>query len=76
MAVRNFWVEGQIDGRQSKLAGGPARKDGGLNLSVFQREDGGIVTAFKVCCYEVDGNLITEVIDRNGALVASCETNR
>ena len=29
MAVRNFYVEADIDGRQTMLGGGPRNKDGG-----------------------------------------------
>ena len=76
MAVRNFWVDADIDGRKTMLSGGPASKEGGMGVVIKQRSNGGIVTAFKVNCYEVDGELIAEVIDGNGALVATCETNR
>lgn len=76
MAVRNFWVDAHIDGRKTELSGGPVCKDGGMNVVIKQRSEGGIITAFKVCCYEVDGELVAEVVDGNGALVATCETNR
>ena len=76
MAVRNFWVDADIDGRKTELAGGPASKEGGMRITIKQRDEGGIVTAFKVYCYEVDGELITEVIDTSGACVATFETKR
>lgn len=76
MAVRNFWIDADIDGRKTMLSGGPSAKDGGMSISIKQRDDGGIVTAFKVYCYEVDGELITEVIDTTGACVATFETKR
>ena len=40
MAVRNFWVRADIDGRVTPLAGGPRAKDGGFSLDIYQRVDG------------------------------------
>lgn len=44
MAVRNFYIDGQIDGRGS-LTGGPASKDGGINVVVKMLNHGDILTA-------------------------------
>ena len=76
MAVRNFWVDAQIDGRKTDLSGGPASKEGGMNIVIKQRSEGGIVTAFRVYCYEVDGELFTEVCTGSGALVTRFDTVR
>lgn len=38
--VRNFWIVADIDGRTSKLAGGPSGKLGGFDLTVYMRADG------------------------------------
>lgn len=40
MPTRNFWVQGRIDGRQTEISGGPARKDGGMTIDIYQRVDG------------------------------------
>lgn len=48
MAMRNFWIEGEIDGRKTKLTGGPVRKDGGFKLVVYVRDGGESVPAFEV----------------------------
>ena len=48
MAVRNFWIEADIDGRKTRLAGGPVRKDGGFDLTVLIREDGEPVEAVEI----------------------------
>ncbi len=40
MAVRNWWVEVEIDGRITKLAGGPRAKDGEFTLTIRQRNRG------------------------------------
>ena len=42
MAIRNFWISADIDGRKTDLSGGPIRKDGGFDLKVYIREDGAI----------------------------------
>jgi hypothetical protein len=46
--VRNFWLEGQIDGRSSKIEGGPVAKDGGFFLRIKMRDDGGILNALSI----------------------------
>lgn len=43
MAVRNWWIEVEIDGRKTKLCGGPQSKDGGFTLKIHQRDKGGII---------------------------------
>ena len=40
MAVRNFWVDADIDGRQTGLGGGPMSKDGGMDVTIYQRDGG------------------------------------
>lgn len=40
--VRNFWIELEIDGRVTKVATGPRRKDGGFLLKVHMRDKGEI----------------------------------
>ena len=60
MAVRNFWLKANIDGRSTELTGGPQRKDGGFYLTVKQRDDGGIIEPIQVEGYatEEDGEII------------------
>lgn len=76
MAVRNFWVDANIDGRKTELSGGPASKEGGMRITIKQREEGSIVTALRVYCYEVDGELVTDVFNGDHELVATLHTNR
>jgi hypothetical protein len=40
MSMRNFWIEGIIDGRQEKLTGGPRAKEGGFDLTIYMRDNG------------------------------------
>lgn len=75
MAVRNFWIDGDIDGRQTYLSGGPRSKSGGMDVTIYQREDGCIKTAVKVFCRAYGSKLITTV-DVNGKEVGRFETER
>lgn len=48
MAVRNWWIEADIDGRKTRLSGGPRAKDGGLDLVIKQRSGGAIVAPVEI----------------------------
>lgn len=61
--VRNFWVTAHIDGRRTDLEGGPSSRDGGIRLTIKQRDRGGIVTAA-----HIDGRA-----DADGRLVLALE---
>jgi len=41
--VRNFWLELEVDGKKTKVATGPVRKDGGFVLTVKQRNIGSVM---------------------------------
>jgi hypothetical protein len=58
MAMRNWWIEATIDGRKTKLAGGPQAKNGGFTLTVQQRSKGKSVEVMGVRgVIEPDGTL-------------------
>jgi len=58
MVTRNFWVEANIDGRNTLLAGGPRAKDGGMTIDLFIRDDGEIAKALHIVCWVcADGSL-------------------
>lgn len=76
MAVRNFWVDANIDGRKTMLSGGPTSKEGGMCVVIKQRSNGGIVKAAVVHCYEEGGSLVTDIVNNDGELVATFETKR
>ena len=60
MAVRNFWVEVEIDGRKTKLEGGPKPKEGGLKIRLYQRDYGEVTLAGYIECEATpEGTLIT-----------------
>jgi len=44
MTVRNFYLDGSIDGKITPIKGGPRAKDGGFHLEVKQRSNGEITT--------------------------------
>jgi hypothetical protein len=45
MAVRNFWVELEVDGKQNDVASGPRNSNGGIVVRIKQRNYGAIETA-------------------------------
>ncbi len=75
MAVRNFWADLDVDGYQNMVGGGPRRKDGGMEVTVYQREDGRIETACRVICRSYGNTLTTEVYVR-GKQVGEFVTER
>ena len=77
MAVRNFYIEADIDGRQTTLGGGPRKKDGEMTVRIHQREEGGINSdVVKICCGERNGVLTTEVYNNEGELVFTYNSKR
>lgn len=76
MAVRNFYVEADIDGRQTMLGGGPRNKQDGMTVCIYQRVDGGISDPVKIVCRERNGVLTTEIFTPEGLRIYKCETNR
>jgi hypothetical protein len=60
--VRNFWISGDVDGRRSRISGGPRARSGGISLTLYQRQGGGVATALSVRCIACpDGTLRVEV---------------
>lgn len=75
MEIRNFWVEADIDGRQTTLAGGPRGKTSGMEVTLYQREEGGIVTPVRIFCRAYGDKLVTAIYI-NEAFVGRFETTR
>lgn len=44
MSVRPFYVEADIEGRQTMLGGGPRRSDGDMTVYIHQRDEGSITS--------------------------------
>lgn len=66
MAIRNFWVEADIDGRSTTLAGGPRSRTGGFELTVKVRDAGAIKVAAEVRGYANDDGKLTLVFQVHG----------
>ena len=48
-STRNFWVDVDIDGRQTRIEGGPRSANGGFSETVYMRGEGGTVeTAVRI----------------------------
>ena len=76
MAVRNFYVEANIDGRETVLGGGPRNKTGEMSVRIYQRNEGAIDEALMIDCEERDGVLTTKVYDKDHNLLFTYETER
>ncbi len=63
--VRNFWIDGSIDGRDSRLTGGPRSKTGGFSLTGFQRDNGSVSRALIVDGFANENGELTLSV-RNG----------
>lgn len=73
--VRNFWVYADIDGRETTLSGGPRAKDGGMDVTVYIRDDGGIRTAVRICCRAI-GEKLWLTCDCDGERIGEVRTER
>ena len=51
MAIRNFFLSATIDGRQTRVTGGPASKTGGMEIKVYMRNEGEITIPLEIECY-------------------------
>lgn len=54
MAVRPFYINADIDGRKTPLAGGTKRADGDHTITIYQRDEGAITTPFKIRQYSTE----------------------
>jgi hypothetical protein len=56
--VRNFWIEGYVDGNVQSFGMGPKSKDGGFDLKVKMRDEGNITVPVVISgCALDDGTL-------------------
>ncbi len=68
--VRNFWIDVDVDGRQTKIATGPRHDDGGLSIRLKQRtEKSGIIDVIAVNCIRRYGGILrtSVVLDADAA---------
>lgn len=64
--VRNFYIKGSIDGRRTDVSGGPSRKDGGMVLTLTQRNEGCIEKCASIECFAEGYELKTIIYDKDG----------
>lgn len=74
--VRNFYVNGTVDGRKTAITGGSSRKDGGMRLTLTQRNNGAIEKCISVECWADGEELTTAVYDAEGNAVFENKTKR
>jgi hypothetical protein len=66
--VRNFWIEGRTDDSAYGHNFGPRTKDGGFEMTIYQRDAGGVTKAFDIRGFlDVDGKLTCMVIRQDKA---------
>jgi hypothetical protein len=63
MATRNYWLDATIDGRATKLSGGPQSKNGGMSVSVKMRDGGEIIRAVQIEAFANDDGTLTLIVD-------------
>jgi hypothetical protein len=76
--MRNFWIEGKIDGRKAKLTGGPRNKEGGFSVTVYVKSEGESMQALTVEGFvKRDGEtLCILVADGDGNTIHTVEARR
>ena len=74
--VRNFYIQGNIDGRKTKLSGGSSSKDGGMILNLTQRNNGCIEKCASIECVADGDELKTIIYDKDGKAIFENVTKR
>ena len=79
MAVRPFFIEASIEGRETKLTGGTRFKDGSQEITIYQRNEGDIETPYRIIQRSFytpnkEHKLATEVYFK-GSLIHTYTTN-
>lgn len=76
MAIRNFWLEANIDGRKTPLQGGPRAKDGGMTATLYIRNDGAIEEAVTLDCHANKDGALVVLVEVEGRDVKVIERQR
>lgn len=68
--VRNFWIEGSVDGRRSDISTGPRSSGGGFSCTIYVREEGSISDKYlRIGGRHVNGkNILTVELVENGGI--------
>jgi hypothetical protein len=62
MAIRNFYIDADIDGRRTGLSGGPASKTGGLSATILVRHEGTILRAVQIWAHAKEDGTLTLMV--------------
>jgi hypothetical protein len=57
--MRNFWIDSNIDGRNTRLAGGPRAHSGEMTTDLCVRSDGRSIKAITIDCVPDENNNLT-----------------
>ena len=74
--VRNFYIQGNIDGRKTSISGGSRKKDGGMFLVLTQRNNGCIEECASIECVADRDELKTIIYDKDGKSIYENVTKR
>ena len=75
--VRNFWIVAEVDGKKETVETGPKAKDGGIYITIKQRDNGDIHKPLRVIgTAKDDGALVIDVLDHDGTVVYTTTTRR
>lgn len=61
MALRNFWMTANVDGRANEITGGPRSRNGEMTIRLAQRQVGESLETVRIECQESGGVLETVV---------------
>jgi len=64
--VRNFYMESQVDGRKTLITGGPRTKDGGMVITLYQKEKGESVEILDVSSSVLPNGKLRTIIRMKG----------
>ena len=60
--VRNFWLDFDIDGRESSMTGGPVSKGGGISGRIYVRDSGNVSAPIRLFGWaDRDGTICLEI---------------
>lgn len=78
MAIRNFWMTSEVDGKDTAITGGPRSKDGGMISQFHIRNKGGSQRALTIyCMVNNEGKLQIDIFDaQKKKIVYTIETER
>jgi len=75
--IRNFWIKGEVDGRQTPIAIGPKNRLGGFKIQICMRANKGIVDPVEIVGEaDEDGWLTLTIVGPGGKEVLRIKTHR